>query len=62
MGPYPTMVKQDSTGRHVPVVQAYTNGKYLGNLLVTFDAAGEVVAASGEPILLDANIPQGEES
>jgi len=58
MGPYPTMVKQDSTGRHVPVVQAYTNGKYLGNLLVTFDAAGEVVAASGEPILLDANIPQ----
>ena len=52
------MVQQVS-GRRVPVVQAYAFGKYLGNLLVTFDDDGEVVATSGEPILLDHTIPQG---
>lgn len=58
LGPYPTMVEQ-SSGRKVPVVQAYTNGKYLGNFRVTFNDDGEVVEACGEPILLDGNIPEG---
>ncbi|XP_049459033.1 snake venom 5'-nucleotidase-like isoform X2 [Epinephelus fuscoguttatus] len=56
-GPYPLMVQSDD-GRQVPVVQAYAFGKYLGYLKVTFDNAGNVVNATGNPILLDSSIPQ----
>lgn len=52
------MVKSDD-GRNVPVVQAYAFGKYLGYLKVTFDEAGNVVKAFGNPILLDSSVPQG---
>lgn len=51
------MVKQPS-GRMVPVVQAYAFGKYLGNLVVSFDEKGEVVTSAGQPILMDNSIPQ----
>ncbi|XP_075963682.1 snake venom 5'-nucleotidase-like [Anarhichas minor] len=54
-GPYPFMVRSDD-GRNVPVVQAF--GKYLGYLKVTFDKAGNVVKAVGNPILMDSSIPQ----
>ncbi|XP_034018330.1 5'-nucleotidase [Thalassophryne amazonica] len=57
VGPYPFMVTSDD-GRQVPVVQAYAFGKYLGNLKVTFDDAGNVVNATGNPILLDSSVPQ----
>lgn len=60
-GPYPFMVTSDE-GRQVPVVQAFAFGKYLGFLKVTFDDDGEVVKVSGNPILLDSSIPQGETS
>ncbi|KAJ8270818.1 hypothetical protein GJAV_G00119630 [Gymnothorax javanicus] len=56
-GPYPFMV-QSEEGYKVPVVQAYTFGKYLGFLKVTFDEAGRVVTATGNPILLDSTIPE----
>ncbi|XP_077476702.1 5'-nucleotidase [Stigmatopora argus] len=56
-GPYPFMVRSDD-GRNVPVVQAYAFGKYLGYLKVTFDQVGNVVKATGNPILLDSSIPQ----
>ncbi|XP_061825223.2 5'-nucleotidase [Nerophis lumbriciformis] len=56
-GPYPLMVKSDD-GRNVPVVQAYAFGKYLGYLKVTFDKAGNVIKAAGNPILMDGSIPQ----
>lgn len=46
-------------GRRVPVVQAYAFGKYLGYLKVTFDSAGNVKDATGNPILMDNSIPQG---
>ena len=49
-GAYPTMVGA------VPVVQAYAYSKYLGELTVTFDDAGNVTSAMGEPILLDASV------
>lgn len=49
-GAYPTMVGE------VPVVQAYAYSKYVGELTVTFDDAGNVTAAVGEPILLDASV------
>lgn len=49
-GPYPTMVGD------VPVVQAYAYSKYVGEITLTFDDAGNVTSAMGEPILLDASI------
>lgn len=52
------MVRADD-GRDVPVVQAFAFGKYLGYLKVTFDEAGNVVEAKGNPILMDSSIPQG---
>lgn len=60
-GSYPFMVTSDD-GRQVPVVQAYAFGKYLGNLKVTFDGAGNVVKSAGNPILLDSRITQGNYS
>ncbi|KAM7375931.1 hypothetical protein PAMP_005692 [Pampus punctatissimus] len=57
VGQYPFMVTSDD-GRKVPVVQAYAFGKYLGYLKVTFDDAGNVVKAEGNPILMDSSIPQ----
>lgn len=60
LGPYPVMVTQPS-GRLVPVVQAYAFTKYLGKLDVTFDSNGEVVEASGNPILLDHKIQEDPE-
>lgn len=50
---------RSSDGRDVPVVQAYAFGKYLGYLKVTFDEAGNVIKATGNPILMDSSIPQG---
>ncbi|UZD91602.1 bifunctional metallophosphatase/5'-nucleotidase [Cognatishimia activa] len=49
-GPYPTMVGD------VPVVQAYAYSKYVGEITLTFDDAGNVTSAMGEPILLDASV------
>lgn len=53
-GPYPTMVANPG-GYEVPVVTADAYGKYLGDLAVTFDDAGVVKSAKGEPILIDAS-------
>ncbi|SOC05132.1 5'-nucleotidase [Rhodobacter sp. JA431] len=47
---YPTMVGD------VPVVSAYAYSKYLGHLVLTFDDAGHLKSATGEPILLDASV------
>ncbi|XKL64905.1 hypothetical protein PGB90_004991 [Kerria lacca] len=49
---YPYVVVQKS-GKKVPVVQAYAYTKYLGKLMVTFDDAGNVISAKGNPIQLD---------
>lgn len=53
--PYPEFVDNPS-GQQVPIVQAYAYSKYLGELRVTFDDAGNVVGASGDPVLLDASV------
>jgi len=55
-GPYPTMVGDTA------VVQAYAYGKYLGELSVTFDDAGKVVEASGEPIVIDGEVAENAEA
>jgi 5'-nucleotidase len=51
-GPYPTMIGETA------IVQAYAYGKYLGELNVTFDDSGRVIAASGEPVLIDAGVAE----
>ncbi|WP_407866029.1 5'-nucleotidase C-terminal domain-containing protein [Phyllobacterium phragmitis] len=54
-GPYPTLVRNPA-GKDVPIVTAYAYSKYLGDLAVTFDDAGNVVSATGDPILLDSTV------
>ncbi|XP_030751002.1 protein 5NUC-like, partial [Sitophilus oryzae] len=54
---YPKMITQTS-GKTVPVVQAYAYTKYLGVLNVTFDTSGRVTGVSGQPIFLDNSIDQ----
>ncbi|WP_299676601.1 bifunctional metallophosphatase/5'-nucleotidase [uncultured Roseobacter sp.] len=51
---YPEMVEG------TPVAQAYAYTKYLGHLTLTFDDAGTVTAASGDPMLLDASVTPDE--
>ncbi|XP_060560431.1 snake venom 5'-nucleotidase-like [Ruditapes philippinarum] len=60
-GPYPTIINQTS-GRKVPVVQAYAWGKYMGFINVTFDDDFEVKSWSGSPVLLDKSILQDQET
>ncbi|RVJ82194.1 5'-nucleotidase C-terminal domain-containing protein [Sinorhizobium medicae] len=58
-GPYPTMVDNPG-GYKVPVVQAGSYSKYLGDLMVTFDDNGVVKAAKGDPILVDSSVKPDE--
>lgn len=51
-GPYPTMVGSTA------IVQAYSYGKYLGELNVTFDDDGNLTEAVGAPILIDASVTE----
>ncbi|MGC9370230.1 MAG: bifunctional metallophosphatase/5'-nucleotidase [Paracoccaceae bacterium] len=51
-GPYPTMVGSTA------IVQAYAYGKFLGELNVTFDDAGVITEATGEPIIMDAAVTE----
>jgi len=53
-GPYPTMVGQTA------IVQAYGYGKFLVELNVTFDDAGVVLAAVGDPLVMDAAVSEDE--
>ncbi|ADZ71520.1 bifunctional metallophosphatase/5'-nucleotidase [Polymorphum gilvum] len=56
-GPYPVMVGNPD-GVEVPIVHAYAYSKYVGEIELTFDAAGTLVSAKGDPILLDASVEQ----
>lgn len=51
-GPYPTMVDNPG-GYQVPVTQAASYSKYLGEFTVTFDDNGIVKEAKGDPLFLD---------
>ena len=59
-GEYPTIIEQTS-GKKVPVVQAYAYTKYLGHLDLTFDENGNLIHWSGNPILLNQSYPKGNE-
>lgn len=54
-GPYPTMV-DNPLGYKVPVVQAASYSKVLGELKVVFNDIGIVKSAEGEPLRLDKAI------
>ena len=54
-GPYPTMI-DNPDGYKVPVTQAASYSKYLGEFTVTFDDNGVVKEAKGDPIFLDKSI------
>lgn len=51
-GPYPTMVGSTA------IVSAYAYGKFLGELNVTFNDAGEIVQAVGEPLIMDKTVAE----
>ncbi|MBM1219966.1 5'-nucleotidase C-terminal domain-containing protein [Ponticoccus sp. SC2-23] len=51
-GPYPIMVGDTA------IVQAYAYGKFLGELMVTFDDDGVITEAMGEPIIMDASVTE----
>ena len=50
----------DHGGVALPIVSAYAYGKFLGELNVTFNDAGEIVSATGEPIIMDAAVAEDE--
>ena len=54
-GPYPTVVNGTQ------IVQAYAYGKFLGELSVLFDEAGNVVYATGEPITIDGSVNENSQ-
>jgi 5'-nucleotidase/UDP-sugar diphosphatase len=58
-GPYPTMI-DNPDGYKVPVTQAASYSKYLGEFTVTFDDNGIVKEAKGDPIYLDNSIKPDE--
>ena len=51
-GPYPTMVGNTA------IVSAYAYGKFLGELNVTFNDAGEIVSAAGETLIMDGAVEE----
>ncbi len=51
-GPYPTMVGNTA------IVTARSYGKYLGVLNVTFDDAGNLIEAKGDPVLIDGTVAE----
>lgn len=53
-GPYPTMVGSTA------IVSAYAYGKFLGELNVTFNDAGEITEAVGEPLIMDGEVHEHE--
>jgi len=55
-GPYPTMVGATA------IVSAYAYGKFLGELNVTFNEAGEIVEARGEPLVMDGEVVEHPET
>ncbi|RFC67433.1 MULTISPECIES: 5'-nucleotidase C-terminal domain-containing protein [Mesorhizobium] len=58
-GPYPTMIDNPG-GYKVPVTQAASYSKYLGEFQVVFDDNGVVKEAKGDPIFLDSNVKPDE--
>lgn len=55
-GPYPTMVGTTA------IVSAYAYGKFLGEMNITFDDAGVITEAKGEPLIMDGSVAEDADS
>lgn len=55
-GPYPTMVGSTA------IVSAYAYGKFLGEMNITFDDAGVITEAKGEPLIMDGSVAEDADS
>ncbi|KAF9979970.1 hypothetical protein BGZ65_005738 [Modicella reniformis] len=55
-GPYPTVVK-NLDGDNTLIVQAYCWGRFIGNLDVSFNPEGKIVAWNGAPIQVEYSLP-----
>ena len=44
------------------IVQAYAYGKFLGELNVTFDDAGNILEAAGEPIIMSGEVVEDSDT
>jgi len=44
------------------IVSAYAYSKFLGELNVVFNDAGEIISATGEPLLMDASVEEDSET
>ncbi|XP_012261030.2 apyrase-like isoform X1 [Athalia rosae] len=58
---YPVVVRQEDSDRKVLIVHSGAKTKYLGNISVWFDTAGEIVSWDGNPIFLDNSVEQDPE-
>ena len=58
-GEYPIVVNHDDDGKTL-VVTAGCHGKYIGVLNLTFDSEGKLTEWSGNPVVIDTNVPEGE--
>ncbi|MDE0113430.1 MAG: bifunctional metallophosphatase/5'-nucleotidase [Albidovulum sp.] len=54
-GEYPTWV-ESAGGNRIPVVQAFAYSKYVGHLILEFDAEGALLRAEGDTLVLDASV------
>ncbi|KNC77495.1 hypothetical protein SARC_10046 [Sphaeroforma arctica JP610] len=54
LGPYPTVVEH-ADGTQSLVVQAYQYAKYMGDIDLVFDDAGQITGYSNHPIMITAN-------
>ena len=62
LGKYPQVITpDDDPDGTVLVITDYTFAKYLGRLDVTFDNDGRVTDWTGNPILLDSKVEEGNE-
>ena len=42
------------------IISAFAYGKCLGELTVVFDEAGAIKSATGEPLIMDANVREDD--
>ncbi|CAO3571360.1 unnamed protein product [Mortierella alpina] len=54
-GPYPTVIK-NLAGDNTLIVQAFCWGRYIGNLDVSFNPEGKIVAFEGAPVLVENKV------
>ncbi|XP_050679623.1 apyrase-like [Leptidea sinapis] len=58
-GPYPVVIESEAKpGHKIPIVTASAFSKYVGNLTMYFDRAGDLKYFGGKPVFLNRSIPE----